>query len=453
MDKNKCGGINTLKIVICTILTIVLVLMVFCIVYMLNMSQSIVPFDLSTITSEKTEYSIDITRYIIPEFIGITYDDEMLGISGTANVLSEIYRKLSGIISEIMTPDLVSDAEYSKWDEYAENSVSVYIRYHDELPDCVIGIFADACRGVETARTAVTSYIYEMYIIPNTDGSGRIDIAVKSEDGEVKIYSGIPENVLTKEDTRKILDSYGNSMYKCKMYEGQPVFTENIETKSILITGDTAALIQTEMTDEEKSGLMRFFALNPDKLLSSHVDEEGMDSYVDSHGALYIRESGIEYDSYSDGGIGLDDFLGYSDEATIENYIKASISIITYLRSLNRNIAGGDAEIYLESVQSSEGKVTIKFMYAFDGIKIYDIEPAFTAEFENGILRSASLYSVSVRNLGERHILMLEESFISIMKETGNSVKRTSIVYRSDFVSESVEAQWQNIEREYTSAE
>ena len=84
-----------------------------------------------------------------------------------------------------------------------------------------------------------------------------------------------------------------------------------------------------------------------------------------------------------------------------------------------------------------------EFMYAFNGIRICDMEPAFTAEFESGILRKMKLYSVSVRNLGERHILMLEDSFISVMENEGKHVARTSVVYRSDFQSESVSAEWQ----------
>ena len=410
--KSDNSNANTVKTVICAVLTVSLVVMVLGIVYMLNLSQSLVPFDLSTITAEKTEYSIDITRFILPEFIGITYDGEQLGVSGSANIL-------------------------------AESDISVYVRYHSELPDCVVGVFADASRGDETDRDTVSSYIYEMYIIPNTDGSGKIDIAVKSKSGEVKFYTGTTESILTGESTEKMLNSYRADMYAFKMSNGQPVFTDNIATRNILITGNTGALIQTEMTDEEKSSLMRFFALNPDKLLSSHVDEEGMDSYVDTHGALYIRESGVEYNSASDGGIGLGDFIGYSEEPSLAEYIKASISIITYFRSLNRNITGGDGEIYLDSVTSSEGRVTLEFMYAFNGIRICDTEPAFTAEFENGILRKMRLYSVSVRNLGERHILMLEESFISVMENEGKHVARTSVVYRSDFQSESVSAEWQ----------
>ncbi len=64
--KSDNSNANTVKTVICAVLTVSLVVMVLSIVYMLNLSQSLVPFDLSTITAEKTEYSIDITRFILP---------------------------------------------------------------------------------------------------------------------------------------------------------------------------------------------------------------------------------------------------------------------------------------------------------------------------------------------------------------------------------------------------
>ena len=57
-----------------------------------------------------------------------------------------------------------------------------------------------------------------MYIIPNTDGSGKIDIAVKSKSGTVKFYTGTTESILTGESTEKMLDSYRADMYACLLY-------------------------------------------------------------------------------------------------------------------------------------------------------------------------------------------------------------------------------------------
>ena len=55
----------------------------------------------------------------------------------------------------------------------------------------------------------------------------------------------------------RTLDEYFG-LETLKLIVRQPVFTDNIATRNILITGNTGALIQTEMTDEEKSSLMRF---------------------------------------------------------------------------------------------------------------------------------------------------------------------------------------------------
>lgn len=446
MRVNHESKINSAKSIICALLVLALCFMMFFIVYMLNIGQSQVGFDLSTVTSEQTEYPIDVSKFIIPEFIGITYGGEKLGCSGSENILGEMYRELSGVISEVLCDGNIAEGSRTDWSIFAESKSSVYIRYHSELPDCAVGYFADEASGNVTDRRNVTSYIYEMYIIPNTDGSGKVDIAVKSKGGDVCFYSGTPESILTGDGTAKMLDSYRSGMYEYKMSGGQPVFTENISTRNILITGGTAALIQTETNDETKNEIIRFFGLNPDKLLSSHIDEEGMDSYVDTHGSLYIKESGIEYNSSSDGGVGIYDFIGDADEISLGEYIKASVSMITYMRSVNKNIAGGDAEIYLYSVTSQNGKVKLEFMYAFDGIRIMDLKPAFTAEFEDGILRRASLYSISVKYFSERRVLMLEDSFIEIMKSYGKNVTYTNIVYRSDFLSESVGAEWQCVE-------
>ena len=447
--KQVSKKVTAVKLTLCTVLTLSLIVMTLYIIYMLNLTQVQVAFDLDMITSDKSGYNIDISRYLLPEFIGITSEGEKSGISGSVNILSELYRELSGVISEVMRGENKIDDNAVDWKELEEYESSVYVRYYNVLPDCIIGIFADSYSMEDDAFDAdlpdahmrseeVSSYVYEMYIIPNTDGSGKIIVAVKSKNGDTVIYSGVAESVFTGESVEKMREAYLSSMYTYKMLGGEPVFTENVVARNVIITENTAQ----SNTESDMRELMQFFALNPDKLLSSHEDEEGNSSYIDTHGILSVTASAFEYTSSSDGGIGIDDFIGHSDSGTLEEYIKASISIINFIRSLNKNYAGGDAEIYFDSVSSSDGKVTLSFMYSFDGIVIEDIEPAFTAVFENGILRSARLYTISVRNLGDRQELMSEKMFIDIISSGGVSIKNTSLVYRGDFVSESVKAEW-----------
>ncbi|MGN1408910.1 MAG: hypothetical protein ACI4XJ_01915 [Eubacteriales bacterium] len=447
--KQVSKKVTAIKLTLCAVLTLSLVVMTFYIVYMLNLTQGQVSFDLESITADKSGYNIDIARYLLPEFIGITSDGEKSGISGSFNIMSELYREFSGVISEVMRDENRLDENTLGWNELEKYESSVYIRYHSVLPDCVIGIFADSyaagdesfdsdTSGEYAGRGEVYSYVYEMYIIPNTDGSGKIIIAVRDRNGDTAIYSADSESIFTGESVEKMREAYLSSMYSYKMFGGEPVFVENVVARNVIITGNTAQ----SNTESDVIELMRLFALNPDKLLSSHENEEGNSSYIDTHGILSVTSSAFEYTSSSDGGIGIDDFIGHSDAGALEKYIKASISIINFIRSLNKNYAGGDAEIYFDSVSSSGGKVTLSFRYAFDGIVIEDIEPAFTAVFENGILRSARLYTISVRNLGDRQELMSEKMFIDIISSGGAKIKNTSLVYRGDFVSESVKAEW-----------
>lgn len=447
--KQVSKKVSAVKLAVCAVLALALIFMTLYIVYILNLSQSQVSFDFDTITADKSGYNIDIARYLLPEFIGITSDGEKSGISGSVNILSELYRELSEVISEVLRGENKADAV--DWEKMEEYESSVYIRYNNVLPDCVIGIFADASAdggemsGSGAERGEVFSYVYEMYIIPNTEGSGKISIAVRDKNGGAALYSATAESIFTGESVRKMRDAYLSSMYSYEMLGGEPVFTDNFAARNVIITGNTAQ----SNTYTEMKQLMRFFALNPDKLLSSHDNGEGGSSYIDTHGILSVSESSFEYTSSSDGGIGIDDFIGHSDSGALEKYIKASASIIGFVRSMNKNYAGGDAEIYLDSVSSEGGVVTLSFIYAFDGILIEGIEPAFTAVFENGILRSARLYTISVRNLGDRQELMSEKMFIGIVSSgtSGDSggvrVKNTSPVYRGDFVSESVKAEWQ----------
>ena len=447
--KQNSNKADTIKIILCAALTLTLICLTLLLIYMLNFSQIQVPFDLDSITAEKDGYSFDITKYFLPEFIGFTSDDEKLGISGSLNIMSELYKEVSPVISELLGEKNASSGTAADWERLENEEISFYIRYHSELPDCVIGIFADEYSDISKNRNTVTSYVYEMLLIPNTDGSGMITLATKSRAGEVEVYCATISSVFTGDSISKMLESYNSYMYSYVIMNGEPVFTETVVTRNIIMTGSTAMFIQNN-SDAEIKQLMRFFDLNPDKLLSSHVDEDGNGSYIDTHGILYITESCFEYSSTSDGGIGISDFIGKNESGSIKDYIEASISIISFLRSMNKNYTGGDAEIYLDSVTSSGGIVTLTFMYAFDNIRITDISPAFTAVFEGDIVRSAKLYTMSVRNLGDRQEMISESSFLHFIgtdseKNSGtNQTCSTGLVYRGNFLSESVKSEWRH---------
>ncbi len=457
MKKNIGGrGGRILPGVLCGGLLALLIVLTLYMVYILNLGRSQPEFDFKEIASDSTSYAYDadLSRWFLPEFIGIFSGGEMKGLSGSASISAGIYRALapalSGVICAENLADDVIDAGY--WGRLASSECGVYLRYHSEVPDVVIGIFADdyyksadsdrfEVEGGGRDRREVCSYVYEMYLIPVSGGA--VEAAVRSWDGEVSLYRGGEFGEFTEDYVAELLSQYRRNMYDYRMTEAEPVFCQSVAARKILMTDKTTNLIQNSEEEEIKS-LLGFFGLNTEKLLLSNVDEDGRGSYADANGILTVGESAFEFNSASDGGIGVDGFIGKSGEdgsVGLREYIEASVNIISYIRTMNRNYAGRDAEICFDSVEADGGVVTVKFFYAFDNIRITGAEPAFTAVFENGILRSARLYTMAVRNLGVRQMMIDEGKFIGYAGG-GQEFRNTTLVYRSDFSAESVRSDW-----------
>ncbi len=452
----------------CAVLLVLLITLTLYMVYILNLGWNQPDFDFEEITSDGSPYAYDadLSRWFLPEFIGIFSGGEKRGLSGAATTTAGIYKALSPALSALICPEnLVPAEDYSAsdgtdgasaasdddlWDSLSGAECGVYLRYHSEVPDVIIGIFADdyyksadadrfEVEGGEKERRDVGAYVYEMYLIPPSPDadSAYAEAVVRSWDGVVRTYRGSVAGEFTVEYVAALLSQYRRNMYAYEMKENEPVFTQSVAARKILMTDGTAAMIQNASDDEIKS-ILGFFGLNTEKLLFENVDD-GQGSYGDINGIFTAGVTSFEFTSASDGGIGVDDFIGRSDSTGLREYIEASVNIINYFRTLNRNYAGMDAEFCFDSVEVSGGVVTVKFFYAFDNIRITGIDPAFTAVFENGILRSARLYTLAVRNLGVRQIMMDEGKFI---RYVGGEFRNTTLVYRCDFFSESVRADW-----------
>ena len=68
---------------------------------------------------------------------------------------------------------------------------------------------------------------------------------------------------------------------------------------------------------------------------------------------------------------------------------------------------------------------------------------AFEATFENGLLISADVYTVTVGvSRSSRVQVPAEEWFFRWLAARGESADRVSLVYRADFLSDSVGAEW-----------
>lgn len=450
--KDRAERKNTEKILL---ITAAILFMLLCVLTVATISvisnsssvQSSVPFDLDRITADKNAEYSDVSGTLLPSFIGITADGVRQGVSASANTVAELYRMITPLLASVIADEYATLGDDSLWSSLAEKENSVYIRYHHELPDHVISIFADSGN---TVRNSLNSYIYELILLPYSESTDTVTVAARSQNGSVCVYEqSSPEEIITDEDLRRVLRSYRSGLTEFSFIDEtisaesptEPVFLDSVSTRNIIITGQSGALIQNSSEDIE--ALMRLFTLNPDKLLNRHTESDGSTSYIDTQGILYLRNSTFEYTATAEGGISLGNYIGYSDSMELMDYIQAAMSIFNDIRALNRNYTGGDADITLASVEVSGGNVKLTYEYTFDNLRIVDIEPAFIIEFENGMLRSARLYTIAVRNLGDKAESIEEWWFVDyISKCMTEPLISSGLVYRSDFRSESVKAEW-----------
>lgn len=407
-------------------------------------------FDLAGLTNEARRDNSDVSGYLLPEFIGITVDGTRRGISVSANVVAELY--------DILTPTLrsaFSSAEPQSdtmWEEYTAARNSVYIKYHSELPDGILALFAGmAQEGRETSVT-FDGNVREMFVLPPSSVSAETLLVTRSDLGDVKKYV-IPSRkaAVSADELERFVRFYGSGMSEFHFNEGrypnlawtEPVYTEALQTRKLLMTDRTAVLIQNSA--EEKEAVLRLFGLNPDKLLNVHEEEDGSSSYYDTHGILYFRASSIEYlRSSADSGVSVSEILGTAfsgdnPSEMLKAYIRTAVLLYEKVAAVNPVYSGGEADLLLRSVTSENGEVTLRFMYAVGNVPISDEQDAYRITFADGRIRHAVLHTVAVRVLADRETSYTEWWFASKLGRFSSDVR---LVYRSDYLSESVAAEW-----------
>lgn len=448
MKKNSCftdpAGITS--IILLVILLVALTVSMLCTV--IQNTDSTEQFDPLDLASEKKDVSPYSGHFLIPEFIGIKSGSRNGGLYSSGDTVADIYSTISPFISSVMCQDNRTDADDTLWRELSGQNAFIYMRYHYELPACAVRVFADMSSANESGALPSGS-VYEM-IIPAYSANEGGRIAVRDSAGNVSVYKGESRTVITSEDMSKTLRSYRTAFNAFSFTETEasptcPLINGIVETRNMIITEGTAGLILNSTS--ELSGLLSVFSLNTNKLLSTHDEDDGTLGYVDSEGAVYVRDTYFEYTAASDSGIEIDELTG-SSEMTAANIVSASLAMINKLTKLNSNYTGGDAGMVLSSLSAEDGKVKISFAYTFDNLRILGGIPAFTAEYENGFLKSAVLYTVAARKLDSKAVLDGEERYYLLLKKSRTVFFDVCPVYRNDFISDSISPEWCTLVRE-----
>lgn len=463
MKKSTQKNTGTISVIVTVILFAVLLLLTAALTTVfLAASSEVDAFDLKQVTSGREDADTDITGYFLPEFAGITAQDERYGISFPSSIVSELFRLGAPVIYEILSPEFYAGKlDEDAWLRLSEEKYSVYLRFHERTSLGVLSLYAGLYSG-ERAGKDVPGYASELLLLPYGDSvtyeNGIIRIAVRDSDGQAYLYVGRqPDSILAGEDLVQTVSSYQTRL-KPFVFAGddypaasptEPVFMSTVNYRDIIIMEDTASLLAANAEESEK--LLRVFDINPDKLLTSHTDVDGTRTFVDTQGMLSVGKSDISYRSTTDGGIRISELTGVSAEDTaysIRSYIGASVLLWSRIRDIGESYVGQDSDLQLSGISYADGAVTVKFSYAVDNLRIMTGRPAFSAVFENGILRSAQLHTIAVLNLGTRGQSANEWWFYRTLD--GISAQNVTLVYRAvyaspysvDYDKDAIGAQW-----------
>ena len=442
--KKKKTGVRIALAVTAVLLAILIYLTVSLIAAFRRNSARAPDFDLMAVTADRSGAATDISSCLLPEFAGVTAGGVRGAIVGSEYAMRELTSLIYPALSEAMEEGTLREGSAEDWKAFADAESSVYLRWHTELPDAAAALFASG-DGSGRAAASGGGYQSEVFLTPYVRGGNTAEAALRSADGTVRLLTvTMPKTILAGEDLTRFVRSFRNSLNAFVFRESgdriQPVVTERVSARCILMTCETASFILNSTS--ERNALLILFGLNPDKLLSTRAEPDGGTSFVESRGELYTGASYVRFRSASDNGIGLQSLIGYADNVGLAEYIQASLKIFEGIRSVNRWLAGGDAQLLLTGVYASDGVVRLSFSYSFDNMLIAVEEEAFAVTFEGGYVSEASLYTVAVRNQGSRESILTGSWFYRWIESAKGTPDRISLVYPADFVSEFVAPVW-----------
>lgn len=408
-------------------------------------------FDLEGLTNEARSADTDVSDYLLPEFIGVTVNGVRSGVAGSANIVSELYALLSPTLRSAFFYTV--PLEEGNWEDGISAENSVYIKYHSELPDGILALFAGMQTNSPSDTITFRGNVREIFILPPTSVSEDTVMMTRSDSGELRMYviPGHKASVGVGE-LERFVRSYSSSMVSFLFNEGkyehlsrsEPIFTGELSARDLIMTDGTSALIQNSSAEREE--ILRIFGLNPDKLLNVHSEEDGSAGYYDTRGIVNFRRSTFEYQrSSEDNGRSVSDILGRTFAPSrnaaevLTDYIHAAILLYESIAAVNPIYAGGEADLVLRSVSSENGEVTLRFLYTVSNLRISDEQDAFRITFSAGRVTGAVLYTMTVRILAERSFPYSEWWYASTLDHFSSDVR---LVYRSDYVSDAVSAEW-----------
>lgn len=409
------------------------------------------PFALSSLISgtERDPGEVALGDHVLPSFIGLTPGEDGLGISIGENVVRELYAMLSPCLAAGLSevPEALTDDD---WHTYAKSSRAVYLRYPSALPVSVLQQVARWSCGLPETDVAVESGVLPVrelvVLLPDGENSDW-QLILRDSDGGIWRYrcyprEDYPDEYPTLSQVQSFVTDLGTNFYRYRLLtqpDGtvEPVFLERMRVRNVLLTPGTAVMMQ-ENRAADLQELLVCLDFNPDKL-SAHTEADGTQVIVETHGVLQLQSDRVTYTASSDGGISLQQFIGYQESYDmLSDSLRTACTIIKAIRDIHPYYLGGDADLLLTEVSRTEGRLRMVFQYAFDNLLLNGCGPAAVIEVENDRVVLADLYAIALRSLGD-----FDSSYLELgLFDGATSYKDVTLTYPADFGTGSVFPVW-----------
>ena len=150
----------------------------------------------------------------------------------------------------------------------------------------------------------------------------------------------------------------------------------------------------------------------------------------------------VQYSATEQGGISLSRIIGREASGDIYSYLRAASHIVWRLSDMDPLYTGGDAELRLRSVTTSEGAVTLHFGFCTDNVEIYrsNGDTGLRVTFKDDRIVDISIYMTIVSRSTNVQKLMLQSWCKEYLAPGAPAAMRP--VYRMEEGAISISAEW-----------
>lgn len=329
-----------------------------------------IPFEMQMLSTSTKDSRLNIDDSLFqPTLIAVASDGDIRAVVNSEAVVQEMYTDVSPCLHNGLMGECVPIPD-SHWMDAVSGENYVYVQYPWEFPHQIVFAFAAAKAESEGQIRQADTYvgIREALLLPDESGqithllvrgaSGAYMFAVDAE-ADMSLFTHYPQ-------------AYPDVFYRGEMSisdkDAAFFVADKIAARDIYVSeiGVSALLANREHLDS----LLRLLTYNPDKL-RYHTETDGTFVYVESHGVLRMDARTLRYSAAEQGGIPLSQIVGRGASGDIYTYLRAASHIVWRLSDMDPLYTGGDAGLYLRSVSSRDGEITLYFSFCSDNIEIY----------------------------------------------------------------------------------